>query len=47
MKFLYSNYDIYTSLGLAVDAGLSYYNSEKSSLSVLCSKYRCTVETLQ
>ena len=29
MKFLYSNYDIYTSLGLAVDAGLSYYNSEK------------------
>ncbi|WP_455641053.1 type IX secretion system protein PorQ [Parabacteroides sp.] len=29
MKFLYSNYDIYTSLGLGVDAGLSYYNSEK------------------
>lgn len=29
MKFLYSNYDIYTSLGLCVDAGLSYYNSEK------------------
>lgn len=29
MKFLYSNMDIYTSLGLCVDAGLSYYNSEK------------------
>lgn len=28
MKFLYSNYDIYTSLGLCVDVGLSYYNSE-------------------
>lgn len=29
LKFLYSNYDIYTSLGLCVDVGLSYYNSEK------------------
>ena len=29
MKFLYSNYDIYTSLGVCFDAGLSYYNSEK------------------
>ncbi len=29
MKFLYSNYDIYTSLGLCFDAGLSYYDSEK------------------
>lgn len=29
LKFLYSNIGDYTSLGLAVDAGLSYYNSEK------------------
>lgn len=29
LKFLYSHYDIYSSLGLCVDAGLSYYNSEK------------------
>lgn len=29
LKFLYSNMDIYTSVGIAVDAGLSYYNSEK------------------
>lgn len=29
LKFLCSNYDIYTSIGLAVDADLSYYNSEK------------------
>ncbi len=29
MKLLYSNYDTYTSLGMAVDAGLSYYDSEK------------------
>ena len=29
MKFLYSNYDIYTSLGVCFDAGLSYYNSKK------------------
>lgn len=29
MKLLYSNYDIYTSLGLCVDVGLSYYNSDK------------------
>ncbi len=29
LKFLYSNMDIYSSVGLAVDAGLSYYDSEK------------------
>lgn len=29
LKFLYSNYDVYTSIGLCVDAGLSYYDSEK------------------
>jgi len=29
LKFLYSSLESYTSLGLAVDAGLSYYNSEK------------------
>lgn len=29
LKFLYSNIGDYTSVGLAVDAGLSYYNSEK------------------
>jgi hypothetical protein len=28
-KFLYSSIERYTSIGLAVDAGLSYYNSEK------------------
>lgn len=28
MKFLYSNIGDYTSIGLAVDVGLSYYNSE-------------------
>ncbi|MDR1200856.1 MAG: type IX secretion system protein PorQ [Tannerellaceae bacterium] len=28
LKFLYSSLESYTSLGLAVDAGLSYYNSE-------------------
>lgn len=30
LSFLYSNIDIYTSVGLSVDAGLSYYNSEKN-----------------
>lgn len=29
LKFLYASLESYTSLGLAVDAGLSYYNSEK------------------
>lgn len=29
LKFLYSNIDVYTSFGLAVDAGLSYYDSER------------------
>ncbi len=29
LKFLYSSLESYTSLGLAVDAGLSYYDSEK------------------
>lgn len=29
LKFLYSGIGDYTSMGLAVDAGLSYYNSEK------------------
>jgi len=29
-KFLYSHYDIYSSFGIAVDAGLSYYNSDKN-----------------
>ena len=29
MKFLYSNIGDYTSVGMAIDAGLSYYHSEK------------------
>ena len=29
MKFLYSGLADYTSIGLCVDAGLSYYNSDK------------------
>ena len=29
MKFLYSSIGDYTSMGMAIDAGLSYYNSEK------------------
>jgi hypothetical protein len=29
LKFVYASLESYTSLGLAVDAGLSYYNSEK------------------
>jgi hypothetical protein len=29
LKFLYSSLESYTSIGLAVDAGLSYYDSEK------------------
>jgi hypothetical protein len=29
LKFLYSSLESYTSFGLAVDAGLSYYNAEK------------------
>lgn len=30
MKFLYSSFSEYSSFGLAVDAGLSYYNEEKA-----------------
>lgn len=30
LKFLYSTFAEYTSIGLAVDAGLSYYNSDKA-----------------
>lgn len=39
LKFLYSSLESYTSIGLAVDAGLSYYDSEKEFAAAITLKH--------